>query len=111
MYYMLYTMKKEILTVRDVDEQEWRRFRARTAEEGLKTGDALTQAMKLWVKERESQRMKPDPKLLLKVKPITSEGRRSGGARKSTKRSMAQASDSPRFEPSYRVQDQERLSS
>jgi len=71
MYYMLYTMKKEILTVRDVDEQEWRRFRARTAEEGLKTGDALTQAMKLWVKERESQRMKPDPRLLLKVKPIT----------------------------------------
>jgi len=71
MYYMLYTMKKEILTVRDVDEQEWRRFRARTAEEGLKTGDALTQAMKLWVKARESQRMKPDPRLLLKVKPIT----------------------------------------
>ena len=68
---MLYTMKKEILTVRDVDEQEWRRFRARTAEEGLKTGDALTQAMKLWVKARESQRMKPDPRLLLKVKPIT----------------------------------------
>ncbi len=70
MYYMLYTMKKEILTVRDVDEQEWRRFRAKTAEEGLKTGDALTQAMKLWVKERESQR-KPDPRLLLKVKPVT----------------------------------------
>ena len=68
---MLYTMRKEILTVRDVDEQEWRRFRAKTAEEGLKTGDALTQAMKLWVKERESQGMKPDPKLLLKVKPIT----------------------------------------
>jgi len=40
-------MRKEILTVRDVDEQEWRRFRAKTAEEGLKTGDALTQAMKL----------------------------------------------------------------
>ena len=70
MYYMLYTMKKEILTVRDVDEQEWRRFRAKTAEEGLKTGDALTQAMKLWVKERESQR-KPDPRLLLKVEPVT----------------------------------------
>jgi len=71
MYYMLYTMRKEILTVRDVDEQEWRRFRAKTAEEGLKTGDALTQAMKLWVKERDSQRKKPDPNLLLKVKPIT----------------------------------------
>ena len=68
---MLYTMRKEILTVRDVDEQEWRRFRAKTAEEGLKTGDALTQAMKLWVKEKESQNMKPDPKLLLKVKPVT----------------------------------------
>jgi len=67
----MYTMRKEILTVRGVDEQGWRRFRAKTAEEGLKTGDAITQAMRLWVKERESLEKKPDPKLLLKVKPIT----------------------------------------
>lgn len=65
-------MKKQILTVRDVDEQTWRRFRARTEEEGLKTGDALNQAMKIWIDEREkaSREKKPNPKLLLKIKPV-----------------------------------------
>jgi len=70
MYYMLYKMKKQILTVRDVDKDAWRKFKAKTAEEGLKTGDAITRAMKLWIKEKESQIAKPDPKLLLGVKPI-----------------------------------------
>ena len=65
-------MKKEILTVRDIDEEIWRKFRARTAEEGLKTGDALSQAMKIWVKERKEseESKKPNPKLLLKVKAV-----------------------------------------
>ena len=48
-----------------------RKFRAKTAEQGLKTGDALTQAMKIWIKEKESEVAKPNPKLFLKVKPIT----------------------------------------
>ena len=64
-------MKKQILTVRDVDEAAWRKFRAKTAEQGLKTGDALTQAMKIWMKEKESEVAKPNPKLLLEIKPIT----------------------------------------
>ena len=68
---MLYVMRKQNLTVRDVDEEAWRKFRARTAEEGLKTGDALTQAIKIWVKEKEAQGVKPNPRLLLNVKPIT----------------------------------------
>ena len=68
---MLYTLKKQILTVRNVDEKAWRKFRAKIAEEGLKTGDALTQAMKIWIKEKESQGAGPDPKFLLSVKPIT----------------------------------------
>ena len=67
---MLYIMKKQILTVRDVDEAAWRRFRAKTAEEGLKAGDALTQAMKIWVKEKDAGESKPDPKLLLDIKSI-----------------------------------------
>jgi hypothetical protein len=71
MYYMFYIMKKQILTVRDVEEAAWRRFRAVTAEEGLKAGDALTQAMKIWIKEKESRVSKPDPKLLLRVKQVT----------------------------------------
>ncbi len=64
-------MKKQILTVRDVEEGAWRKFRARTAEEGLKTGEALSQAMKIWVKERESRGTKPNPKHLLKIKAVT----------------------------------------
>ncbi len=65
-------MKKQILTVRDVDEETWRRFRARTAEEGLKAGDALSQAMRTWVREREkeSREGKTTAKLLLKIKPV-----------------------------------------
>lgn len=65
-------MKKQILTVRDVDEDAWRKFKAKTVEEGLKTGDALTQAMKVWVKEKESESAsKADYKKLLAIKPVT----------------------------------------
>ncbi|MDG6994380.1 MAG: hypothetical protein JRN52_00535 [Nitrososphaerota archaeon] len=66
-------MKKQILTVRDVDEEAWRKFRARTEQEGLKTGDALSQAMITWVKEKEEAEIekKPNPRLLLKIKPVT----------------------------------------
>jgi hypothetical protein len=63
-------MRKRILTVRDVDERTWRKFRSKIEEEGLKTGDALTQAMEIWVKERGPKGSKPNPKLLLKVKPV-----------------------------------------
>jgi hypothetical protein len=60
------------LSVRDVDEEAWRKFRAKTAEEGLKTGDALTQAMRIWIKEKkkEARDAKPNPKRLLQVKPV-----------------------------------------
>ena len=64
-------MKKHVLTVRDVDSAAWRKFRAKIAEEGLKTGDAITQAVKIWIKEKEAKASKPDPRLLLKVKRIT----------------------------------------
>jgi len=66
---MLYFVRKEILTVRDVDGDAWRKFRARTSEEGLKAGEALTQAMRLWIKERETGE-KPNPKNLLRIKPV-----------------------------------------
>ena len=67
-------MKKQILTVRDVDEEAWRKFRAKTEEKGLKTGDALTQAMRIWIKQKEDDELldrRPNPKLLLKIKPVT----------------------------------------
>ncbi|MFI5450494.1 MAG: hypothetical protein ACHQ03_12100, partial [Candidatus Bathyarchaeia archaeon] len=52
-------------------EEAWRKFRAKTMEHGLKTGDALTQAMKMWIRQTESEAAKPNPKRLLKTKPIS----------------------------------------
>ena len=60
-------MKKEILTVRNVNEDVWRRFKAKTAEERLKAGEALTEAMKRWIEE-EKAGGKPNPQFLLKIK-------------------------------------------
>ncbi len=40
------------VTVRDLDETVYRRFKARAVEEGMKLGEALTQAMEMWVKQR-----------------------------------------------------------
>ncbi|MBI4258689.1 MAG: hypothetical protein HY619_07020 [Thaumarchaeota archaeon] len=69
-------MTKEILTVRDVDEEIWRRFRAKTEEEGLRTGQALNEALGIWLKEKERKRKHPDPRNFLKVKGIITAGRR-----------------------------------
>ncbi len=59
-------MAKEILTVRDVDEEVWKRFRAMTEEEGMKTGQALSQALDYWVNEKARRRV-PDPRRFLRV--------------------------------------------
>ncbi|MDV3243542.1 MAG: hypothetical protein LYZ66_00035 [Nitrososphaerales archaeon] len=63
-------MAKEVLTVRDVDEEVWRKFRAKTEEEGLKTGQALNEALDIWIKEKERKRERPDPRNFLKVEGI-----------------------------------------
>ena len=63
-------MKKQILTIRDVDEVAWRQFRAKSAEKGLKTGDALTQAIRIWIEEKQESQKSPNPRLLLKVRPV-----------------------------------------
>ena len=67
-------MTKEVLTVRDVDEQVWKRFRAKTEEEGLKTGQALNEALSRWVNEKERDR--PDPREFLRVKGVIRAGKR-----------------------------------
>lgn len=63
-------MKKDILTVRNIDEEIWRKFKAKTAEERLKTGDALNEAMRIWIKETREKKLKPDPKNILKLEGI-----------------------------------------
>src|SRR5437660_10278763 len=60
-YYLYYSMAKDMRTVRDVDEAIWRKFRAKTEEEGLKTGQALNEALREWVEDSEEEAKKQDP--------------------------------------------------
>lgn len=60
-------MGKSMIAVRDVDEEVFRRFRAKVIEERMKLGRALTLAMGEWLKEKKE---KADPKNLLKIKPV-----------------------------------------
>lgn len=48
------------ITIRNLQESIFRRFKAKAVEENMKLGDALTQAMESWLKER---REKPRAKL------------------------------------------------
>lgn len=68
-------MAKEVLTVRDVDKELWRRFRAKIEEDGLRTGQALNEAMGIWIKEREKRKGHLDPRNFLKVKGLIKAGR------------------------------------
>lgn len=64
-------MKKDIIAIRGVDEDILRKFRARTIEERMKMGEALTLAMKRWIEEeKKEQRTKPNPRNLLKISGI-----------------------------------------
>jgi len=49
------------ITVRGLDEAVFRRFKAKAVEEGLKLGEAVTQAMEMWIKMRS---VKPKASLL-----------------------------------------------
>jgi hypothetical protein len=61
-------MKKEMVTIRDVDEEVLREFRTRAVREKMKMGKALTQAMKEWL--REKKKTKINTKGLLRAKPF-----------------------------------------
>jgi len=61
-------MKKELITVRNVDEDVLRKFKARAIEEKMKIGEALTQAMSKWLREKKS--ITVNPKILLRAKPF-----------------------------------------
>lgn len=42
------------ITVRGLDEAVFRRFKAKAVEEGMKLGEALTQAMEMWIKQKST---------------------------------------------------------
>ena len=62
-------MGKTFISVRDVDEETFRKFRARAIENRLNLGEALTLAMKELI-ERKKREISPNPKNILKLKPV-----------------------------------------
>ena len=44
-------VKSMNLTIRHLDETVFRKFKAKAAEEGMKLGQALTQAMEAWIRQ------------------------------------------------------------
>jgi len=62
-------MKKNMVTVRDVDEEVLRKFKAAITVDKMKMGQALTKAMKDWIRQKErSERI--DSSQFLKFKPF-----------------------------------------
>ena len=58
---------KTNVAVRGIDEEVFRKFKAKTIEEDMKLGEALTLAMKFWL-IKKTRRI--DPKSLLDIKPF-----------------------------------------
>jgi len=56
--------------VRDMDGETFRKFRALAIEERMNTGEALTIAMRAWIKEKEGGKKRSDPKNLRKISGI-----------------------------------------
>ncbi|MEK6941687.1 MAG: hypothetical protein AABW85_02420 [archaeon] len=46
------------VSVRDVDPKVFREFKVKTVEIGMKTGTAMTQALKEWAEKRENKKKK-----------------------------------------------------
>lgn len=67
------------VSVKDVESQAFREFKAESVREGLKIGKALTLAMKFWLESKEKK-----PRMsLLDLKPRSWERELSGRAKKS----------------------------
>jgi len=54
------------ITIRGLNEAVFRRFKAKAVEKGMKLGEAVTQAMEMWVSRRSA---KPKARLL-DIKPF-----------------------------------------
>lgn len=65
-------MAKTFIGVREVDEEIFKKFRARAIEKKLRLGNAITLAMQKWLedkKQKDKEKLK-GVKELLKVKPF-----------------------------------------
>lgn len=60
-------MEKTFVGVRGVDEETFRKFRARALEKRQRLGEALTLAMQQFIVKKEK---KPNPRNFLKIKPF-----------------------------------------
>ena len=47
----------DLIAVRGVEKEVFRKFKAKSIEKGLKLGEALTLAMKEWLKQREKEKV------------------------------------------------------
>lgn len=61
-------MKKEMITVRDVDDEILGMFKAKASERRMKMGKALTEAMRTWINTNEHP--KKGSMLFAKAKPF-----------------------------------------
>ncbi len=62
-------MKKNMITIRNVDEEVLRKFKAVITLDKMKMGQALTKAMKEWIRLKEISK-KIDSSSLFKIKPF-----------------------------------------
>ena len=58
-----------MISVRDVDEEVLRKFKAVIIMDKMKMGQALTKAMKEWIRQKESSK-KIDSSSLFRIKPF-----------------------------------------
>lgn len=61
-------MKKDLITVRDVDDEVLGIFKAKAAEHKMKMGKALTEAMQVWIQSKK--RPKKGGKIFAKGRPF-----------------------------------------
>jgi uncharacterized protein YecT (DUF1311 family) len=54
----VFMREKTVVSIRDVDTDTFRKFKAKTALKGMKAGIALTEALRAWIEKKEKQTKK-----------------------------------------------------
>lgn len=62
-------MKKELHAIRGLEEETYMKFREKALAKRMKVGEALTLAMREWLKKEEKGK-EINPRNLLKIKPF-----------------------------------------